>query len=173
MKNLFANLAPLEICAAGVPRKELSAHTNSILDAIRNSALKSGYDKGGKKPSSINTLTHIEYVQDESPDFSKVAEECVLVFMPEGSDDLIENISDWDNYDTEMTKWTKRVPGCNNIAHPTLRTLRGESGFFVFEHETPFEFQYSVDGGFPHDIYAAYIFTEWIFAASYAPAIHT
>ena len=109
----------------------------------------------------------MSHVQDESADFSKVAEECVLVFMPEGSDDLIANISEWDDYCVEVQSWAKRVRGCNFALHPTLRTLSSDSGFFVFEHETPYEFQYSLDGNYPHDIYAAFIFKECVFAVKY------
>lgn len=163
MKNLFAHLAQPEVEAMGIPRVKLSTQTNYAIDAILNSALNSGYpqEKEGR-PSSINTLAHMRYVQDESADFSKVAEECVLVFMPDGSDDLIANISEWDDYFVEMQSWPKRVPGCNFALHPTLRTLSSDSGFFVFEHETPYEFQYSLDGNYPHDIYIAFIFKKWV-----------
>ncbi len=167
MKNLFANLVPTEITAVGVPRKNLSTQTNSNLNSILTSAWQGGFYQEGNPPSSINTLVHMSHVQDESTDFSKVAEECVLVFMPEGSDDLIANISEWDDYYVEMQSWPKRVPGCNFALHPTLRTLSSDSGFFVFEHETPYEFQYSLDGNYPHDIYAAFIFKECVLAVKY------
>lgn len=168
MKNLFAHLAQPEVSAVGIPRLKLTTQTNDAIDAILNSALSSGYpqEKEGR-PSSINTLAHMRYVQDESADFSRVAEECALVFMPDGSDGLIANISEWDDYFVEMRSWQKRVPGCNFALHPTLRTLSSDSGFFVFEHETPYEFQYSLDGNYPHDIYVAFIFKKWVLAVKH------
>ena len=168
MKNLFAKLASSEINSSFLSRDYLSLETNSTLKSIFTSVLQSGLGKDGGEASSIHTLVHLSDVQDESPELSQVAEHCLLVFMPHGSDALVENTRNQDHYLSELDNWRQLIPGGTNPANPKLLTLCCQGEFVVFDYEAPSEREYSFDGNIPTSGYAALVFNERVLVIRYA-----